>query len=503
MKAQINLKILSLVLIFSFLCPIMELVYAEETQEPDIADYAVSVEAANNVRILSELHEEVDMEAGCLITSEYDDQKRIIKLTAKTGDVQKVMEITYHSDNTYTITKTTVSLAEETQPADVYSEQAQAAPRGNGNYDDKMNDPAVKNRIKEAQSIYNNGNPSMKSRANLEAQMARADYCVIYPKSGFAMAFLESGNLSTGLGFRRVLQYKNPQMYGMDVMAVQRALIAYGYLDAADIADDQYGYFGPTTEAAVKDYQLEKLGRGSADGSVGKQTLAVLFSGGSANNKAQASFDKMNRINVFKAKHNAVCAAVEAQVGGETFKEAYIMGAGLKGNGGRADLVSIKNGGASKMVWEIKPDSPYGKATGGPQVTTYVTCSDWPENKAIYKYCPLQYGTDIRPINLPWNSASNTVYISSACADGTKAPGVVFYSDRKNWQPIYQPAFNPVHVAKPNEDLQKMTWPNPQAVYDGLVAVGVVIAAVYIIKGAFALAASVPSGGTSLLLLCF
>lgn len=501
MKAQINLKILSLVLIFSLLCPIMELVYAEETQEPDIADYAVSIEAANNVRILSELYEEVDEEAGCLVYFEYDDQKRIIKITAKTGNVQEITEITYHSDNTYTKTKTVSSI--ETQPADAYSTQEQAAPRGNGNYDDKMNDPAVKNRIKEAQSIYNNGDPSMKSRANLEAQMARADYCVIYPKSGFATAFLESGNLSTGLGFRRVLQYKNPQMYGMDVMAVQRALIAYGYLDAADMADDQYGYFGPTTEAAVKDYQLEKLGRGSADGSVGKQTLAVLFSGGSANNKAQASFDKMNRINVFKAKHNAVCAAVEAQVGGDTLKEAYIIGAGLKGNGGRADLISIKNSGASKMVWEIKPDSPYGKATGGPQVTTYVTCSDWPENKAIYKYCPLQYGADVQPINLPWKSASNTVYISSICADGTKAPGVVFYSDRKNWQPIYQPAFNPVHVAKPNEDLQKMTWPEPKVVYNGLMAVGVAIAAVYIIKGAFALAAAVPSGGTSLLLLCF
>jgi hypothetical protein len=60
-----------------------------------------------------------------------------------------------------------------------------------------------------------------------------------------------------------------------------------------------------------------------------------------------------------------------------------------------------------------------------------------------------------------------------------------------------------VVVPKPNEDYQRITWPEPQTVYNGLVAAGVVVGTYYIVKGVIALAASIPSGGTSLLLLCF
>ena len=110
------------------------------------------------------------------------------------------------------------------------------------NYDEKMSDSAVLSRIENAQRVWNEL-PDMRNLAHIDADVARADYCAVYPKSSFAKAFLESGSLSNGTNFRRTLKYITPQMYGMDIMSVQRALMAYGYLDATDVKDEEYGYY--------------------------------------------------------------------------------------------------------------------------------------------------------------------------------------------------------------------------------------------------------------------
>ena len=163
--------------------------------------------------------------------------------------------------------------------------------------------------------------------------------------------FLEDGNLNTGgLHFKRSLSYTSPQMYGSDIIALQRALMAYGYLESTDVKAEEYGYFGPSTEAAVIEYQTDK-GLG-VDGKAGPATLKSMFSAGSSNNKSNVTFEGLNKTNVFRLKHDAVCVALAAKLGPTIYREAYIDGAGLKGRGGRADVIRVL--GSSKMVWEVK-----------------------------------------------------------------------------------------------------------------------------------------------------
>ncbi len=286
-------------------------------------------------------------------------------------------------------------------------------------------------------------------------------------------------------------------MYGSDIIALQRALMAYGYLESTDIAPEEYGYFGPSTKSAVLSYQEDKgLSR---DGIAGNNTLKAVFSAGSINNKGQVTFEGLNKINVFRLKHDAVCTALAAKLGPTIYREAYIANAGLKGNGGRADVIRVNNLG--KMVWEVKPDSAYGRATGAKQVATYVNQSTSSAN-INRAYCPLTYGSAINSFSFNWSNGQQ-VYVSSTSMDGSSANGVVYYSDRKGLNPIWQPAYSPILVPKANEDYARITWPEPKTVYNGLIAAGVVVTTYYVVKGIIALAASIPSGGTSLLLLCF
>lgn len=490
-------QIISCFLVFIICASFCGNVIAEEP--PQIFDGVISEDIAKiNAKIVSEFNATVDMEVGCCVNLEYDSQGRIIKLIAKTENKQEIINYIHNEDGTYN-QNSNVTTAEETKNIMIASTDAEIElMSSDGSYDDVMTDSSVKKRIKEAQEVWSNV-PSMRTLAHIEAEIARADYCVVYPKSTFADKFLENGTLNTGgLHFKRTLSYTYPQqMYGSDIMALQRALMACGYLESTDVKAEEYGYFGPSTEAAVKDYQTDK-GLG-VDGKAGPATLKSMFSAGSVNNKSNVTFEGLNKINVFRLKHDAVCVALAAKLGPTIYREAYIDGAGLKGRGGRADVIRVT--GASKMVWEVKPDSVYGKATGKKQVDTYVNSSKTSANSGR-TYCPLTHGANITAFSFPWTNGQQ-VYVSSACYDGTSAAGVVFYSDRKGLNPIFQPSFSPAVVPKPNEDYQRITWPEPQTVYSGLVAAGVVVGTYYIVKGIIALAASIPSGGTSLLLLCF
>ena len=63
--------------------------------------------------------------------------------------------------------------------------------------------------------------------------------------------------------------------------------------------------------------------------------------------------------------------------------------------------------------------------------------------------------------------------------------------------------FDAANFSEQYEDYKTISWPETQTVYNGLIAAGVAVASFYVVKGIIAIAASIPSGGTSLLLLCF
>ena len=491
-------RIISILLLTVMIISLCTVVNAEQPTDEFGFSGMISEEAAlKNSEVFTEFYKTLDPDGEYSVDVKYDSTGKITDFIVKCGLERSNIHITYNGED-FLLNKTEITANENAveNTVEISIEDVAVFSDDIGNYDNKMVDAAVKNRIAEAQKVWNEKS-EMRSAAHTEALIARADYCVIYPKSTFASHFLESGNLETNTKFRRTLQYTDPQMYGADIIALQRALMANGNLDSTDVKTDEYGHFGPSTQAAVKEYQREK--GLSADGIAGKNTLRSLFNAGADNNKVLTSFESLNKINVFRLKHDAVCTALAAKLGGTIYREAFIAGAGINKNGGRADVIRVL--GTSKMVWEVKPDSRYGKKTGGPQVKTYVDCSKTAENSGR-AYCPLTYGSDIASFSFPWTNGKN-VFVSSSCSDGTKAQGVVFYSDRKGNNPIWQPSTSPVLLPKPNEDYKTISWPEPQTVYNGLIAAGVAVASFYVVKGIIAIAASIPSGGTSLLLLCF
>jgi len=234
------------------------------------------------------------METGSCVNLEYDSQGRIIKLTAQTGNKQEVINYIYNDNGTYSQDYNVTTLEETGSVMTAYVESGIELMSSDGSYDDVITDSSVKKRINEAQDVWNKV-PSMRTLAHIEAEVARADYCVVYPKSEFAKRFFAEYGTSNidGLHFKRTLSYTTPQMYGSDIIALQRALMAYGYLESTDVKAEDYGYFGPTTEAAVIEYQTDK-GLG-IDGKAGPATLKSMFSAGSSNNKGNVTFEGLNR----------------------------------------------------------------------------------------------------------------------------------------------------------------------------------------------------------------
>lgn len=88
--------------------------------------------------------------------------------------------------------------------------------------------------------------------------------------------------IDTYVSYSRPLSLKSPQMYGTDVKEVQKRLNALGY--SAGTAD---GYFGPTTDKAVRRFQT--VNGLSVDGSVGPATWNKLFSSSAKPNSSSGS----------------------------------------------------------------------------------------------------------------------------------------------------------------------------------------------------------------------
>ncbi len=238
-------------------------------------------------------------------------------------------------------------------------------------------------------------------------------------------------------------------------------------------------------------------------GNVSTQTIAKMFNQNNKTQKEQSTFAMLSNINTFKGRHDAVCAAVEAQVkakGFTTYKEGYLYHAGLKELGGRFDVAGVS--GSNKQVWEIKPDTVYGRRTGPIQVATYVAASNMPDNLNHWKYkayCPLKLGDNITSGTIAWKPGEQISYYSKS---DLVNKGVVYYSMLKNYQPVYEPAFSPYVVPKPNEDYARVTMPSAQTLRNGLLTAGVTVLALYVIKNAVGLLLAPASGGASLIL-CF
>lgn len=495
MKNRI-IKIVSLILVTSILLSVFSTVcFAEEHSDNTVNQ--------TNANILNELLSEIDMDGAYTFNYEYDSNGRIIRVLCRSGSVETIYNYTY-TGNTYECNVTTSEVAE------LLSEDVELFTSLSGD-DLKLSDPQIKSRIEQAKELWNqannNGDEETKNRAHLEAQIARADACVLHPASLFAQYYLEDGDLSTGTYFRRTLKKGDT---GNDVFALQRALMYYDYLDVTKFSTEDYGTYEELTEDAVAAYQEEKMGKSNADGIAGARVLKGLFEYTPSKRNILPTNAGMIDINVYKGKHDLVCAAVmghlqEKAPNSTIINEAYLYHAGLRGNGGRADVVRVLN--SSKMVWEIKPDSKYGVKTGYPQVTSYVLASTHIDNINKYSlYCPLTYGTPIGYIpNIPWKDGSEIVISNYATYSGVSESfdGVVFYRTKKNDKEL-QPETSsvPVIVPKQQEERKKATVPEPAVVVGGLAATAVAtVVTVYVVKGIVAFVGSFFTGGATLILL--
>lgn len=453
----------------------------------------------------------------------YDNQQHIVGRRKLIGNEEHIYTYIYNDNGTFeekieirqnetNISENIVTeeiLMEDNVFNDEFETQGDIEVFASSDYDSKIKNSDLKKRIEQCQKIWNDANNSTtltaaqkkvaKDEAHMQADIARADYCLVYPSSSFAYAFLPNGSLNTGTAFRRTISPDMANEFAFDVIAIQRALVAYGYIDSAEIPIDEYGYYGPTTQAAVREYQDATLGFNT--GNVSKQTIAKMFNQNNKTQKEQSTFAMLSNINTFKGRHDAVCAAVLAQVAGrgyKTYKEGYLYQAGLKLNGGRFDVAGVK--GDDKQVWEIKPDTAYGRGTGPRQVRTYVEASKLSININAYgKYCPLELGNDIVSGNIAWKNNEHISYYSKG---DLANKGVVYYNTLKNLQPVYEPALSPYVVPKPNEDYARVTMPSGETLRNGLLTAGVTVLALYVIKNAVGVLLAPASGGASLIL-CF
>ena len=485
-------RIISLVLVASILLPVFSSTcLADEANDSGIRQ--------TNASIIRELLSDIDPDGSYTFNCEYDSEGRISKILCRSEGVETTYRYIY-SGSSY---KREISVE---NIGELFSSQTTTELSGD---DLKLTDPAIKRRIEQSKELWSqaNGNndAETKSRSHLEAQIARADACVLHPNSLFAQAHLEDGSLDTGTYFRRTLKTGDT---GNDVFALQRALMYYDYLDVTKFSGEDYGTYEEMTKDAIESYQEEKLGKMSVTGIADQKVLQGLFKYTPRKRNELPTNIGMYNINVFKGKHDLVCVAVQGHVGAlapgsSTLREASIEHGSRRGNRGRADVVRVA--GASKMVWEIKPDSLYGVKSGYPQVSTYVAASNLKDNISKW-YCPLTYGSKIGPIpNLPWKDGNEIVISDYAIYNGTvqSFDGVVFYRMKKNDKELQPDTVSvPVPVPKQQEERKKSSLPEPSVVVGGLAATaGVAVLTFYVVKGIVAIVGSFFTGGASLVLL--
>lgn len=509
-------KILSSLLLVSLLMQLAIPCFAADENNADKINRLIIEHIVNEI-------ENLDEETTYTEYFVYNEQQHIVGRRKLIGEEEHIYTYIYNDDGTFEET-IEICQIENTSENVVYEEiqienvseesvstQDEVELLASSDYDSQIKSSELKNRIEQCQKIWNDANNSTtltaeqkqvaKDEAHMQADIARADYCLVYPKSTFAYNFLPSGTLSTGTAFRRTITPSMANEFAFDVIAIQRALVAYGYIDSAEIPIDEYGYYGPTTQAAVREYQDATLGFNT--GNVSTQTIAKMFNSNNKTQKEQSTFAMLSNINVYKGRHDAVCAAVEAQVKGKgytTYKEGYLYYAGLKELGGRFDVAGVS--GSDKQVWEIKPDTAYGRRTGPLQVATYVAASNMSDNLNHWKYkayCPLKLGENITSGTISWKPGEQISYYSKS---DLANKGVVYYSAWKNFQPVYEPAFSPYVVPKPNEDYARVTMPSGETLRNGLLTAGVTVVALFIVKKAVGILLAPASGGASLIL-CF
>ena len=174
MKNRI-IKIVSLVLVTSILLSVFSTVcFAEENSDNTVNQ--------TNANILNELLSDIDMDGAYTFNCEYDSNGRIIRVLCRSGSVETIYNYTY-AGNTHECSVTTSEVVE------LLSEDVELFTSLSGD-DLKITNASIKNRIEQAKALWNeadkNGDEVTKERAHLEARIARADYCVLYPKSDFA-----------------------------------------------------------------------------------------------------------------------------------------------------------------------------------------------------------------------------------------------------------------------------------------------------------------------------
>lgn len=483
MKNRI-IKIVSLVLVTSILLSVFTTVcFAEENSDNTVNQ--------TNANILNELLSDIDMDGAYTFNCEYDSNGRIIRILCRSGSVETIYNYTY-TGNTYECNVTTNEVAE------LLSENAELFTSLSGD-DLKITNASIKSRIEQAKALWNeankNGDELTKERAHLEARIARADYCVLYPKSDFAYSFLEDGNTITNTAFRRKLAVGS---VGNDVLALQRALMYHGYMDATELLDEMYGEYDSVTKDAVMSFQETKYVGFMVNGVADILTIEKLFSDNISNRDIFVPIlSTFNSINLYRTRHNLVRDQVRAQVGAVWY-EPYVAGAGLKGNGGFVDVLVISK--PYSKAWEIKPKSTYGVKTGKDQLYTYIERSQDAINIDHLErgeYCPIEEGYAIKNITIPYSSSTNIVAYSDSVH-----PGVVYYENQKNGKPETEVVAVPVpEKAKEHQkEYVRITPPEPKVVLDGAILAGLAVGTFYIVKKAIAVLILGSTGGLSFIL---
>ncbi len=441
----------------------------------------------------------------------YDDSNHITGYQVVTDNFETTYTYTYNDDGTFSESTETRVIP----PPEAADDGIEAF--SIGNHDSFIDDLNLRNLIGVYQELWNiaNNSPTLtvlqktfiKNQTNIQANLARADYCVAYPKSSFAYYFLPYGTQNTGTAFTRTITPAMSNEFSVDVMAVQRALILEGFLEPTELDESEYGYYNQKTQDAVNAFQLSVLG--FCTGVIALLTLKALFNNPAAP-PPDITITTLRDVNVYRQIHDNVRDTVKEQITpiyDKVWKEEYLPKAGIKGNGGRFDLAARpKNPNESNEVWEVKHDGPYGNKNGPTQLESYMKASqDTTLCPKKYPFIPLMNkGKDIQPGELTFNSKELVTYYSKA---DPYYEGLIFYSRQKNTKPAYD--LDPIKVLVPGfgigysiykyikEQYSNIPRPSPQHLKMGLLSVGITVAAVFVLKTAVAVLLSPSTGGAS------
>lgn len=455
--------------------------------QPIVSTYVSAQDNSDVIQHLIDTSDEIMETTVFAEYYQYDNDGRISIRTVLTDNCKKQYSYSY-TDTTFTET------VEELGVPTFSPTNASISLMDSSNPDSLINSPELIKRINSYKDAWNFADQStdlsdtekaaIKDEAHIQAQIARADYCVINPTSKFAYSFLPDGRLNTGTAFRRAITPDMENEFSLDVMALQRTLIVYGYLDE-DLASNEYGYYNTQTQNAVKSYANDKTN--TSTNSATKLIIGKLFNLADEAQRLKRSSESLSNIGKYKLQHDLVCLALAAQVqtSGTVYREGYLYNAGVNDTGGRFDVVC--NTGTLKYVWEVKSDSiRYGHSPRSyNQLNSYITASNYQINRDKYpEYCPMIAGFDIQDRILPWSQTYSLAYTSHPIF-GPYRKGMVFYRPIKNQREVYAP--DTVTEGAPSDEKSKeyTRIPNfdPVPVRNGILASEIDLKSVIIVGG--------------------